>query len=48
MLSFKTIGDRDKFLDKFRTCIRARPYPEQKIPTELNHFLILKKMRNLI
>ena len=27
-------GDREKFLDKFRTCIRARPYPEQNLPTE--------------
>ena len=27
-------GDREKFLDKYRTCIRARPYPEQNLPTE--------------
>ena len=27
-------GDREKFLDKFRTCIRARPYPEQNLTTE--------------
>ena len=27
-------GDRGKFLDKFRTCIRARPYPEQNLPSE--------------
>ena len=27
-------GDKEKFLDKFRTCIRARPYPEQNLPTE--------------
>ena len=27
-------SDRKKFLDKFRTCIRARPYPEQNLPTE--------------
>ena len=27
-------GDREKFLDKFRTCIRARPYQEQNLPTE--------------
>ena len=26
--------DKEKFLDKFRTCIRARPYPEQNLPTE--------------
>ena len=26
-------GDREKFLDKFRTCIRARTYPEQNLPT---------------
>ena len=26
-------GDREKFLDKFRTCIRARPYPEQNLRT---------------
>ena len=24
-------GDREKFLDKYRTCSRARPYPEQKL-----------------
>ena len=27
-------GDREKFLDKYRTCTRARPYPEQKLPSE--------------
>ena len=27
-------GDRKKILNKFMTCIRVRPYPEQKIPTE--------------
>ena len=27
-------SNREKFLDKFRTCIRARPYPEQNLPTE--------------
>ena len=27
-------GDRGKFLDKFRTCTRARPYPEQNLPSE--------------
>ena len=24
----------DKSLDKFRTCTRARPYPEQNLPSE--------------
>ena len=24
----------EKFLDKYRTCTRARPYPEQKLPSE--------------
>ena len=27
-------GDRDKYLDKFMTCVRARPYLEQKLPPE--------------
>ena len=27
-------GDREKFLDKYRTCTQARPYPEQKLPSE--------------
>ena len=27
-------GDREKFIDKFKTCVRARPYPEQKLPPE--------------
>ena len=27
-------GDREKYLDKFRTCCRARPYPDQKLPRE--------------
>ena len=27
-------GDREKFLDKFRTCTQARPYPEQNLPSE--------------
>ena len=27
-------GGREKLLDKLRTCIRARPYPEQNLPTE--------------
>ena len=46
-------GDREKFLDKFRTCIRARPYPEQNLPTEflakniVNHFLLKNKILNL-
>ena len=45
-------GNREIFLDKFRTCIRARPYPEQNLPTEFHvkehsyHFLI--KIRYLI
>ena len=39
-------GDREKFLDKLRTCSRARPYPEQNLPFEfilkniVNHSLI--------
>ena len=35
-------GDRGKFLDKFRTCIRARPYPEFYVEehSTVNHFLI--------
>ena len=27
-------GDREKFLDKYRTCTQARPYSEQKLPSE--------------
>ena len=27
-------GDREKFIDKFRTCTRARPYPEQNLSSE--------------
>ena len=27
-------GDREIFFDKFRTCTRARPYPEQNLPSE--------------
>ena len=46
-------GDREKFLDKFRTCIRAIPYPERNLPTEfiskniVNHFLMKNKILNL-
>ena len=24
-------GDREKYIDKFRTCVRARPFSEQKL-----------------
>ena len=27
-------GDREKYLDKFKTCVRARPFPDQKLPPE--------------
>ena len=27
-------GVKEKFLDKFWTCTRARPYPEQNLPSE--------------
>ena len=27
-------GDREKYLDKFKTCARARPYPDQKLGSE--------------
>ena len=27
-------GDREKFKEKFKTCVRARPYQEQKLPPE--------------
>ena len=27
-------GDREKFLDKFKTCVRARPFPDQKLTSE--------------
>ena len=27
-------GNREKFLDKFKTCSRARPYPMQQLPPE--------------
>ena len=27
-------GDRENFLDKFMTCTRARPYPEQNFRSE--------------
>ena len=40
-------GDMENFLDKFMTCTRARPYPEQDFRSEfymkVNHSLIKKK-----
>ena len=27
-------GNREKYLDKFKTCVRARPYQEQRLPPE--------------
>ena len=27
-------GDREQYLDKFKTCVRTRPYPEQKLTSE--------------
>ena len=27
-------GDREKYVDKFKTCVRARPYQEQKLSKE--------------
>ena len=27
-------GDREKFLDKFKTCVRCRPYHNQKLESE--------------
>ena len=27
-------GNREKYLDKFKTCVRARPYLEQKLSSD--------------
>ncbi len=27
-------GDREKYLDKFKTCVRTRPFPDQALPPE--------------
>ena len=43
-------GNKEQFLDKFRTCAKARPYPDQKLGQEFfnkehaNHILTLQNL----